>query len=142
MFLLDTNVVSELRKIRRGRADVRVAAWQRDVAMSECFISAITVMELEIGVLRLMRRDGAQAVILRDWLDTVVYRQFADRNLPVDFDVARRCAALQEARTLPERDALIAATALVHGLTVVSRNVADFAGTGAVLLNPWDDPAA
>ena len=142
MFLLDTNVVSELRKIRRGRADVRVAAWQRDVALSECFISAITVMELEIGVLRLMRRDGAQAVILRDWLDTVVYRQFADRNLPVDLDVARRCAALQEARTLPERDAFIAATALVHGLTVVSRNFADFAGTGVALLNPWDDPAA
>ncbi|MFT4190176.1 MAG: type II toxin-antitoxin system VapC family toxin [Comamonas sp.] len=137
MYLLDTNVVSELRKVEEGKADPRVAAWQAQVDLSRCFLSAMTLMELEIGVLRMERRDAAQGALLRAWLETRVVPEFAGRVLPVDAAVARRCARLHVPNPRPERDALIAATALAHGLAVVTRNTADFEPTGAALLNPW-----
>jgi predicted nucleic acid-binding protein len=137
MFLLDTNVISELRKARAGKADPRVAAWAAEVPPVTLFLSVITVHELEIGTLLVERRDPGQGAILRAWLDDHVLPVFADRVLPVDTAVARRGAALHIPDPRPIRDALIAATALVHGLTVVTRNVSDFVSTGATVFNPW-----
>lgn len=137
MFLLDTNVVSELRKVRAGRAHPSVAAWAASVRASTLFLSAITVEELELGVLLAERRDPAQGAILRRWLDDHVLPAFAERILAIDTVVARRAAALHVPDPRPDRDALIAATALVHSLVVVTRNVEDFAPTGVEILDPW-----
>jgi predicted nucleic acid-binding protein len=137
MFVLDTNVVSELRKVRLGKANAQVARWADTVEAVTLYISAITVLELEMGVLLVGRRDGKQGKALRSWLDNQVLTEFADRILPVDVRVAQRCAHLHVPDRRSERDALIAATALVHGMTVVTRNVDDFAATGVKLLNPW-----
>lgn len=126
MFVLDTNVVSELRKVRLGRADANVTAWTGSVDAADLFVSAITVMELELGVLSIERKDATQGAILRSWLEQQVLPEFAGRTLPVDTAVAQRCARLHVPDKRGERDALIAATALVHGMTVVTRNVADF----------------
>ena len=144
MFLLDTNVVSELRKAKAGRADKNVVAWAASAAASSMFVSAITVHELEIGVLLAERRDPAQGTILRRWLEAQVLPAFAERILPVDTAVARRGAALHVPDPRPVRDSLIAATALVHGMPVATRNVADFAPTGVEIIDPWqpvDDAA-
>ncbi|HIT03203.1 MAG TPA: type II toxin-antitoxin system VapC family toxin [Candidatus Caccocola faecipullorum] len=138
MYLLDTNVVSELRKAASGKADANVAAWASRIDASELFISAITVMEIEMGVMRIERRDAAQGAVLRRWFETRVIPEFAERTLPIDAAVARRCARLHVPDTRSERDALIAATALVHCMTVVTRNTADFATTGVPLINPWE----
>ena len=134
MYLLDTNVVSEL---RRAKANPRVVAWASATQVGGLFISAITVLELEIGVLLMERRDAAQGAVLRSWLDGHVTPTFADRVLVVDTAVARRCARLHVPDPRSERDALIAATAWVHGFVVVTRNVADFADVGVDILNPW-----
>lgn len=137
MYLLDTNVVSELRKAPSGRADPHVVVWAASVTAADLSISAVTVLELELGILRLQRRDAAQSANLRRWMDEQVLRTFGERILPVDTTVALRCATLHVPDPCSDRDALIAATALVHGLIVVTRNVADFKTTGARLLNPW-----
>ena len=137
MFLLDTNVVSELRKSGTGRADPNVVAWAASVSAGSLYISAITVLELELGVLQLERRDAVQGAVLRSWMTAHVMPAFAGRVVPVDSAVALRCAQLHTPNRRPERDCLIAATALVHGMTVATRNVADFQGTGVALLDPW-----
>lgn len=137
MFVLDTNVVSELRKVRLGKADANVATWSETVDASELFVSAITIMELELGVLALERKDNLQGAVLRAWLSQQVLPEFAGRTLPVDTAVAQRCARLHVPDRRGERDALIAATALVHGMSVVTRNVADFEATGVKTVNPW-----
>lgn len=138
MFVLDTNVVSELRKVRLGKADVNVTAWSDTVDASDLFVSAITIMELELGVLSVERKDTTQGAVLRSWLEQQVLPEFAGRTLPVDTAVAQRCARLHVPNRRGERDALIAATALVHGMTVITRNVADFKPTGVSLFNPWE----
>ena len=138
-YLLDTNVVSELRKIGDGKADARVAAWVDTEDAESFFISAITILELERGVLGIQRRDAAQGARLRAWLDNHVRPEFAGRILPIDDQIAMRCAHLHIPDRRDEVDALIAATALVHGLTVATRNVRDFEGTGVVVVNPWQD---
>ena len=135
MYLLDTNVVSELRRDRRANAGV--STWSKDVSANELFISAITILEIERGILLVERRDSRQAEMLRGWLESKVLPAFADRVLPVDTAVARRCAQLHVPDPRSECDALIAATALVHGLTLVTRNTADFRAMGVALLNPW-----
>lgn len=137
MYLLDTNLVSELRKAAQGRADAKVVTWANSIAATDLCISAITVLELELGILQLQHRDSAQAAGLRRWMSDQVLPAFDGRILPVDLSVALRCAALHVPNPRAERDSLIAATGLVHGLTVVTRNVVDFEGTGAKLLNPW-----
>ncbi|KPZ21648.1 MULTISPECIES: type II toxin-antitoxin system VapC family toxin [Pseudomonas syringae group] len=134
MFLLDTNVVSELRK---RNADANVVRWSRTRMASSLFISSITILELETGILRIERRDPTQGAALRMWLDHHVLKAFAGRILPIDTQVAKRCAQLHVPDPRSECDALIAATALVHGMTVVTRNTADFKSSGAALLNPW-----
>ena len=138
MFVLDTNVVSELRKVKAGKADRNVAMWASRVPAETLYVSVITILELETGVRLVQRRDPAQGALLRAWLDRHVLPAFADRVLPVDTAVAQRCAALHVPDPRSDRDALIAATAMVHSMTVVTRNVADFAATGVALLNPWD----
>lgn len=138
MFVLDTNVVSELRKVRLGKADGNVAAWAESVDATDLFVSAITIMELELGVLSVERKDATQGAMLRSWLEQQVLPEFAGRTLPVDTAVAQRCARLHVPDKRGERDALIAATALVHGMTVVTRNIADFKPTGVSLFNPWE----
>ncbi|CAN1600071.1 PIN domain-containing protein [Pseudomonas mediterranea] len=135
MYLLDTNVISELRK---PQADRNVQAWARSVAAPSLYVSAITVLELETGVLRFERKDPSQGSRLRTWLDNHVLPAFAGRILAVDRAVALRCARLHVPDRSNECDALIAATALIHGLTVVTRNVADFEASGVTLLNPWE----
>ena len=138
MYVLDTNVLSELRKVRLGTADANVAAWAESVDAAALFVSVISVMELELGVLAIERRDANQGALLRAWLDLQVLPEFAERTLPIDTAVAQRCARLHVPDRRGERDALIAATALVHGMAVVTRNVADFKPTGVVTVNPWD----
>lgn len=136
MFVLDTHVVSELRKVRAGKADLNLAAWSENVDAAVLFVSAITIMELELGVLAIERKDCAQGAVLRAWLEDYVLTEFSGRTLPVGTAVAQRCAGLHVSDRRGERDALIAATALVHGMTVVTRNTADFAPTGVDILNP------
>ena len=137
MYLLDTNVVSELRKATSGKAHPSVTAWASRVPAGSLYLSVITLLELEMGVLRVERRDASQGTIMRTWLDGHVQPAFAGRVLAVDAAVAIRCARLHVPDKLGERDAMIAATALVHGMTVVTRNVADFEASAVPLLNPW-----
>ena len=140
MFVLDANVASELRKVRLGKADARVAKWADDVDAATLCLSAMSVMELEIGVIWIERRDARQRAMLRTWLQSHVLPAFVGRILPVDTAAARRCAARHARESRSDRDALIAATALVHGTTIVTRNIADFEPAGAMLLNPWNYP--
>lgn len=137
MFVLDTNVVSELRRGKTRRADPNVVAWAGTVAPSELYVSAVTVLELELGVRRLERCDTGQGAVLRAWLDGQARPAFQSRVLPFDEAAAVRCAGLHVPDDRSDRDAMIAATALVHAMTVVTRNTADFAPTGVALLNPW-----
>ena len=140
MYLLDTNVVSELRKIRIGKADAHVAAWADSVDAGDLYISVITLQELEIGVLLAERRDPLQGAVFRTWMTDHVLPAFSGRVLDVDTTIALRSAQFHVPDPHPVRDGLIAATALVHGMTVVTRNVADFASTHVPTLNPWSQP--
>jgi predicted nucleic acid-binding protein len=135
MFVLDTNVVSELR--RPDRAHAHVVTWARNIALAQLYLSALTVLELELGILRMERKDPRQGAELRAWMERQVLPEFAGRILPLDTTVARRCASLHVPDPVAERDAMIAATVLVHGMTLVTRNVRDFQRTGVTTLNPW-----
>ncbi len=137
MYLLDTNVISELRKAGDGKADANVIAWLSGVDAGSFYLSAITLMEIELGILRVERRDIAQGARLRVWMNDYILPEFAGRTLAVDTRVALRCAALHVPDPFPERDGFIAATASVHGMTIVTRNVADFKSAAVKLLNPW-----
>jgi predicted nucleic acid-binding protein len=136
MFVLDTNVVSELRRPERSNPNVR--AWVTEQMLAALYLSAVTVLELEIGARRMERRNARQGAILLSWIERQVLPLFADRILPIDASVARRCAPLHVPDRRNDRDAYIAATALVHGMTVVTRNTGDFQGTGVPLINPWE----
>jgi toxin FitB len=139
MYLLDTNVVSELRKAKSGKADANVVAWANSVSAAQLFLSVITVLELETGVLLVERRDPAQGALLRAWLNVHVLPAFSDRIIALDTAVAQRCARLHVPDPRSDRDAIIAATALVHGMTIATRNTEDFIRTGVELMNPWLD---
>ncbi len=118
--------------------DPSVAAWADQLHASELFLSAITILEIKIGTLSILRRDPAQGAVLRVWIDAHVIPAFSGRILPVDTAVAQRCAALNVPDLRAQRDALIAATALVHRLKVATRNVADFQPMGVPTLDPWN----
>mgnify|MGYP001205400107 FL=1 len=137
MYLLDTNVISELRKQTSGKADKNVVAWAKSIPADNLYLSVITLMELEMGVLSIQRKDTQQGNLLRMWLDSQVIPAFNNRLLAIDGPIAQCCASLHIPDPRSERDALIAATALVNGMTVVTRNLADFESTGVKLLNPW-----
>ena len=139
MFLLDTHVVSELRRARTGRADPGVLAWAEQADPAALFLSVVSLHELELGVRLKQHRDSRQGQLLRQWLDQQVVPSFAGRILPIDEAVARCSAALHVPDSCPLRDGLIAATALVHAMVVVTRNVGDFLPTGVEVLNPWRD---
>ena len=135
MYLLDTNVVSELRKAKKADRSVRV--WAQALPTASLYLSAISILELEIGILLIERRDRKQGAVLRAWMDGHVLPAFDGRVLVIDTAVAQRCAALHVPNPRSDRDALIAATALVHGMTVVTRNVGHFQPTGVAVVNPW-----
>jgi predicted nucleic acid-binding protein len=135
MYLLDTNVVSELRKAKKAHPGVR--EWARTLPAASLYLSVISILELEIGVLLIERRDRKQGGILRAWMDGHVFPTFAGRILAIDTAVAQRCAALHIPDPRSDRDALIAATALVHDMTVATRNVNDFQHMAVAVINPW-----
>jgi hypothetical protein len=137
MYLLDTNVISEMRKIRAGKADPNVSTWADSVDASDLYLSVVSIHELELGVLLAERRDAVQGARLRRWLTEQVLPAFAGRIVDIDLAVAQRSAGLHVPDPRPFRDGLIAATALVHGMTVVTRNVDDFEALGVAILNPW-----
>ena len=136
-FLLDTNVVSELRKAKSGRANPNVVRWSVSVPLEALYISVVTVLEIEIGILRLERRDEIQSALLRRWLEGQVLTGFESRILSIETRTAIHCARLHVPDPRSERDALIAASAIENGLTVVTRNVSDFSGLGVELIDPW-----
>lgn len=135
MFVLDTNIVAELR--RPAKADREVVRWAQSLPVSSFFLSSITVLELELGILLIARKDPVQGATLRGWVDQQVLLQFDHRILAVDTTIARRCAQLHVPDRRAERDSLIAATALVHGMTVATHNTADFEPMGVPVFNPW-----
>lgn len=135
-FVLDTNVLSELRKPAE-RADRSVVEWARSQPVQTLFLSVITVLEVELGIARVKRRDHGQGRVLQSWFDEGVLTAFEGRILSVDVPVARCAANLHVPDPRPERDALIAATAIVHGMSVATRNHGDFEPTGVSVINPW-----
>jgi toxin FitB len=137
MYILDTNVISELRKARKAHPNVK--KWAEPLPSASLYISAISVLELEIGILLVDRHDKQQGAILRTWMEGHVLPTFSNRILAIDTAAAPRRPTLHVPNPRSDRDALIAATALVHGLTVATRNIADFERTGVGVLNPWGD---
>lgn len=135
MLLLDTNVVSELRK---ASCDTNVRTWMVEQATDTLYISAITVLEIQRGIgLAAQRGDTAQAAVFTRWLESQVLPAFNGRILPIDHVVARKAAQLPWPDPRDYRDAFIAATGLVHGASVVTRNTKHFETCGVPLLNPW-----
>ncbi len=138
MFVLDTNVVSELRKAKAGRANPGLTDWASGVPAALMFLSVISLHELEHGVLLAERNDPPKGEVLREWLNSSVLPAFSDRILDVDPAVALKAAGLHVPDPAPFRDALIGATAIVHGMAVVTRNASDFEGFADLeLIDPW-----
>lgn len=135
MYLLDTNIISALR--RPDKADPLLREWAAGIPVSRFYLSVISVLEIEHGVLLKLRKDKKQGNLLRGWFDNEVLPRFEGRILSIDVDIALQCAKLHVPDPQPERDALIAATALVNKLTVVTRNENDFVPTGVQVINPW-----
>lgn len=138
MYILDTNIVSEMRKIKLGKANANVAKWADTLDVSALYLSVITLQELEIGILLLERRDPAQGAGFRAWMTEQVLPVFSQRIIAVDLKIAQQSALLHVPNPRPVRDCLIAATALVHGMTVVTRNVSDFEVAGLNVINPFE----
>lgn len=138
MYLLDTNVVSELRKAKSGKCSPNLINWANSVSANSLFLSVITILELEIGILLVERRDPHQGAILRSWFNSHILTTFSDRTIVIDTAIAINCAKLHVPDPRSERDAIIAATAMVHNMTVVTRNVSDFNKTGVEIINPWE----
>ena len=135
MYILDTNVISELR--RPEKADANVLKWASRVPVRQFYLSSITVFEIERGIGLMARRDAEQANSLRQWFEDHILTTFDGRIFAIDAAVAVRCAKLHIPDPQSDRDSFIAATALVHGMTIVTRNTKDFEKTGVPLINPW-----
>ena len=141
MLLLDTNVVSELRKVASGKADPNVVVWNETVDPAETFISSVVLHELEIGVRLVEHNDAAAGKVLRNWLENTVLTAFSGRILPLDEAAAVQAAKWHVPNPKPINDAYIAATAFTRRMTLVTRNIKDFEGMGIALVNPWNMPA-
>ncbi len=137
MYVLDTNVLSELRKAGSNKANENVVKWAKSVSTSSLFISSISILEIEMGILQLERKDPKQASVYNTWLKDHVLMAFSDRVLSFDTSIALKCAQLHVPDPKSERDAMIAATSIVHGFTLVSRNESDFQHINVKLINPW-----
>lgn len=137
MYLLDTNVVSEFRKLGSGQINANVKEWAEETDPELMFLSAVSILELEIGVLQVERKDKKQGQVLRKWLSKHVLPAFSERVLALDLAVAQRCASLHVPNPKSERDAMIAATAIEHRMTIVTRNLSDFKDSGVKIFNPW-----
>jgi predicted nucleic acid-binding protein len=138
MYLLDTNIVSEIRKIGRNKADENVVAWLSNVSKESFYTNAVVVMEIERGILRMSRKDQQQAASLKDWYQTVVKSMFHERVLPIDEATANICATLHIPDLAPENDAWIASSAIQYDLTLVTRNTKDFQHPNLRVLNPFE----
>lgn len=141
MLLLDTNVVSELRKVASGRADPNVMVWNETVDPAQTFISSVVLHELEIGVRLADHNDPVAGKVLRNWLENTVLETFSGRILPLDEAAALQAAEWHVPNPRPINDAYIAAIAFTRRMTLVTRNVKDFEGMGVALMNPWNMPA-
>ena len=137
MILVDTNVLSELRKASSGRANPNVVQWASQIYPSQLFISVISILEIETGILQVERRDPIQGAVLRQWLENSVLIAFEGRILPINLDIVRKCASLHVPDPRSDRDAFLAATAIVNQMTVATRNTKDFLATRVPLINPW-----
>jgi predicted nucleic acid-binding protein len=135
--LLDTNVISEIRK-PKDRIDAKVAHWSKTVDFAACRLSVISLLEIQRGILSIARRDAEQGSALLKWLEQEIMPDFRGRIIPIDSVVAIRAAELQAPDPRPLADALIAATSLIHNLTVVTRNVDNFLPCGVRVINPWE----
>lgn len=138
MLLLDTNVISELRKSASGKADLNVVEWARQQSTSNLFISVISIAELERGIQLKERMDRYQGQILRRWFNDHVLPTFENRILPITTEIAIRSAQFHCPNPKPLGDTLIATTAIVHGMQIVTRNVSDFDACGVRIINPWE----
>lgn len=138
MFLIDTNVLSEFRLLHDNRADKAVAAWASLHDPDTFYLSAVTLMEAEIGIRRMEWRDPRQGRVLRDWMNGVILPRYGNRILPVDDRTAALAASFHVPDPAPFADSLIAATAIIHAMTIVTRNVRDFEFPSVAVLNPWD----
>jgi hypothetical protein len=138
MYIVDTNVISELRKTKSGRAEKAVVEWAQSVPPNSIFLSVIGVYEIKFGILKLASRNPSEAQRLDDWLSHTIVPSFTDRILPLDEAIAILLAGMMAPKTRPYRDAIIAATAQHHGYAVVTRNVRDFAELPVRVINPWD----
>ncbi|MEI7737299.1 MAG: type II toxin-antitoxin system VapC family toxin [Betaproteobacteria bacterium] len=139
MFLIDTNVISEIRKVKAGKANKQVAQWVKGIDFSLCYLSVITIHELEVGVFQAELKDKQKGKILRGWLNTQVLPAFEKRIIEISLPIIRQSAALNSSKLRPFRDCLIASTGLVYGMSVVTRNSLDFESIGVDLINPWDE---
>ncbi len=137
MYLFDTNIISETRKVRQNKADKRLSAWLKTVPKESFYTNVVVLMELERGILNIARKDSQQADRLEDWYQTAVNAMFAERVLPIDKITASICAALHIPDRAPENDAWIAASAIQHNLTLVTRNVQDFQHPHLQVFNPF-----
>ena len=135
MFLLDTNVISELRQ-GKPQQSAAVRSWAEEQPVQRLYMSSITVLELEMGVLRMQRKDRSRGNVLRAWVGAV-FQQFDRQVLALAAETSRRCAVMHIPDAKCMRDSMIAATALQHGLALFTRNVADFEGIKITLINPW-----
>lgn len=142
MFLLDTNVVSELRRTRTRRPNPSVAAWIDSIEPAKLFLSSVTLLELEIGIVLKGRHNPAQAEVFQIWYEQHVLPTFAGRILDFDRMAAHHTALFHGFATPPYRDGLIAGIAAANRLTVATRNTEDFRPLGVPVLNPWEfEPA-
>lgn len=139
MYLLDTNIISELRKFGKGKADENVMRWFKQISLEDCYLSAITITEIQVGALAKKRKDPKQYEILEDWLMNILLPKFSKRILPMDTEVALACAELHIPDRRPINDVYIAATAKVNNLILVTRNIKDFEKCGVKLLNPFEN---
>ena len=138
MLFLDTNVVSEIRLVSSGKANLRFTEWVKQMDTRHCWTSAVVLMELERGILRMERKDPVQGDNLRYWFNTTVRSLFENRVLKIDRTTAQICAKLHVPNMRSENDAWIAASCIQHNLPLVTRNVMDFQNLDIELINPFD----